>query len=191
MNGSRSMEESGGQVELPAAVGSVCRGTRTLGRDCVQCERIWISMDAGIQPNRTQPSATGCWSGLAVRVRIVRHPSFLGPSPSHNHSACVRIYCARAVSQDGKGLDLSLSPTSLCIPLPCVACPESTALHTAGHPQPHERFWEAQPLTTPHTPDPAAVLPFHLPTTVLLSHIIPSMTSLNNSTATTEILWIY
>lgn len=124
-------------------------------------------------------------------VRIVRHPSFLGPSPSHNHSACVRIYCARAVSQDGKGLDLSWSPTSLCIPLPCVACPESTALHTAGHPQPHERFWEAQPLTTSHTPDPASMLPFHPPTTVLLSHIILSITSLNNSTATTEILWIY
>lgn len=42
--------------------------------------------------------------------------------------------------------------------------------------------------TTPHA---AAMLPFHPPTTVLLSHIVPSATSLNISSATTEIWWIY
>lgn len=66
LNGASSMGEAGRQVELLAAVGGVFRGTRTLGRNCVQCERIWISMAVEIhvgvmstQLNKTQPSAMG------------------------------------------------------------------------------------------------------------------------------------
>lgn len=159
MNGSSSMEEVRGQIELLAAVGSVCRGTRTPGRDCVQ----WTSMEVGIhvgvmttQLNRTQPSAMA--AGLAVRVSEDCETYLLpgGPSPSHNHRACARNYCARAVSQGGKAFQQSQSLTSACIPLPCMACPESTALHTAGHPQPHGT---ASPHTTHTTPSCHAAFP--------------------------------
>lgn len=120
------------------------------------------------QLNSTQPSAMGCWSGLAVRVSEDCETSLLpGVHPPATttepvHEMTVPELFLRVVKHS-----YYCKAQPLLVPLchawlaqrvqPC------TLLGT------HSPM--AQPLPTPHTPHPAAMLPFHLPTTVLLSHI--------------------
>lgn len=147
----------------------------------------WNSCGCHEHLNRTQPSATGCWSGLDMRMGEDGEKSLLpGVHPPATTTESVPEMTVpelflRLVKHANYWRAQPLL-ASLCHAWLAQTAQPCTLLGT------HSPM--AQPLPTPHTPHPAAMLPFHLPTTVLLSHIIRWATSLKNSSATTEIMWM-
>lgn len=146
----------------------------------------WNSCGCHEHPSQQDPAICHgllLWSGCEGEWGLSAIPPSWGPSPSHSPVPVSEMTVPELFlsvvkhSNDHKAQPLL---ASLCHVWLVQRAEPSTLLGT------HDPM--AQPLTTPH---PAAMLPFHPPATVLLSHIIHPAASLNNSSATTEILWIY